>query len=131
MKLLKFLIAITIIVAIVFCIIKIKNIFSSIPDTSDLTEWVNSMIKNIDIKWINSGSIQNGLSGTIDDAKWFAEQYYNDVLKDYVDKTKEGVSWAVENVKTYYNQWIDDLWDTITNEVNTKIVEWLDKIKAK
>lgn len=131
MKFLKLLIAIIIIIALVVCVVKIKNMFSVIPNSKDLWEWVNSLIKNIDIRWINSWDIQNGLSWKMDEAKWFAEQYYNDVLKGYVDKTKEWISGAVENAKWYYNKWVDDLWNTITNEINNKVVEWLDKIKVK
>ncbi len=131
MKFLKFIIAILIIIALVFCIIKIKNSFSNIPNTKDLTQWVNSLIEKIDIEWIKSWNIQNALSWKMDEAKWMAEQYYKDVLKNYVDKAKEWVSWAVENAKWYYNQWIDDLWKTITDGINAKVVEWLDKIKVK
>ena len=131
MKFLKFIIAILIIIALVFCIIKIKNSFSNIPNTKDLTQWVNSLIKKIDIKWIKSWDIHDSLSWKMDEAKWLAEQYYKDVLKNYVDKAKEWVSWAVENAKWYYNQWIDDLWKTITDGINAKVVEWLDKIKVK
>ena len=131
MKILKFLIAVLIIIAMVLCIIKIRNSFYNIPNTKDLKDWVNSVMQNIDIKRINSGVIQNSLSWKMNEAKWFAEQYYNDVLKDYVDKTKEWISGAAENAKWYYNQWVDNLWNTITNEINTKIVEWLDKIKVK
>ncbi len=131
MKFVKFIIAILIIIALVFCVIKIKNGFSNIPNTKDITEWIGSLIKNIDIKWLNSWDVQNSFSWKIDEAKWLAEQYYKDVLKDYVDRAKDGVSWAVESAKWYYNQWIDDLWETITNKINAKVVEWLDKIKVK
>lgn len=129
MKILKILIIIIIIVAIVFWIIQIKNSISNISKNKIINEWINSVINNIDVKWINSGTIQNSLSWKIDEAKWYAEQYYNEVLKDYVDKTKDWISWAIEDAKWYYNQWVDELWNAITNEINSKIVEWLDKIK--
>ena len=131
MKFIKFIVAILIIIALVFCVIKIKNSFSNIPNTKDITEWIGSLIKDINIKWIDSGAIQNSLSWKIDEAKWLAEQYYKDVLKDYVNKAKEWVSWAVESAKWYYNQWVDDLWRTITDEINARVVSWLDKIKVK
>ena len=129
MKFLKFIIIIAIIIALVLWIMKIKGKFSNILNTENLVQEFNSVIQNI--KWIDSWNIQNNLSGKIEEAKWLAEQYYNDVLKEYVDRAKEWVSWAVESAKWYYNQWIDDIWETITNKINTKVSEWLDKIKVK
>lgn len=131
MKFLRFIIAILIIVIIILWIRKIKNSFSNTVNIKNLSDEFGSIMNSIDIKWISSWDIQNSLTWKMDEAKWMAEQYYNDVLKDYVDKAKEWVSWAVENAKWYYNQWIDDLWETITNKINTKVVEGLDKIKAK
>lgn len=127
MKLMKFLIAIIFITAVVRWVLKIKKTLSSIPDTDDITEGFNNIIGNMVDTW----AIQNSLSWKLDEAKWIAGQYYDEVLKDYVDKAKEWISWAVENAKWYYNQWIDDLWNTITNEINSKVSEWLDKIKVK
>lgn len=127
MKFIKFLIAIIIIAAIVRWVFKIKSTLSSIPNTDDIREGFNNFIGNV----IDTGAIQNNLSWKFDEAKWMAEQYYDEVLKGYVDKAKEWVSWAVENAKWYYNQKIDNLWNTITNEINEKVTEWLDKIKVK
>ena len=127
MKFIKYLIAIIIIAAIVRCVFKIKSTFSSIPNYENLKEGFNTLIENV----VDTGAIQTTLSWKIDEAKWMAKEYYDDVLKDYVDKAKEWVSWAVENAKWYYNQKIDNLWNTITNEINEKVTEWLDKIKVK
>lgn len=127
MKFIKYLIAIIIIAAIVRGIFKIKSTFSSIPNSENFKEGFNTLIENV----VDTGAIQTTLSWKIDEAKWMAKEYYDDVLKDYVDKAKEWVSWAVENAKWYYNQKIDNLWNTITNEINEKVTEWLDKIKVK
>ena len=108
MKFIKFLIAIIIVVAIVLGIIKIKDKFSNTLSTENLTEEFNSVVQNI--KWINTWEINKNLSWKLEEAKWLAEQYYNEKLKTYVDKAKEWVSWAVESAKWYYNQWVDDLW---------------------
>ncbi len=129
MKFIKFLIIIIVIISLVFCFFKIKNSFSNIRSTENLANEFNSVVQNI--KWINTWDIQNSLSWKIDEAKWLAEQYYKDVLKDYVDKAKEWVSWAVESAKWYYNKWVDDLWDAITNKINSKVEESLDKLKVK
>lgn len=129
MKFIKFLIAIIIVVAIVLGIIKIKDKFSNTLSTENLTEEFNSVVQNI--KWINTWEINKNLSWKLEEAKWLAEQYYNEKLKTYVDKAKEWVSWAVESAKWYYNQWVDDLWETITNKINSKVTEELDKIKVK
>lgn len=117
--------------AIVFCIFKIKSQFTWLFKSNETIEDINSMVENLGIKWVKTWFIQESFSWTINEVKWYAEGYYQDVMKDYVDKAKEWISWAVENAKWYYNQWIDDLWDTITNEINNKVVEWLDKIKVK
>lgn len=129
MKFLKLLIALLIVAALIIWIIKIKDSFSGILNKETITEWFNTLMQNI--KWIDSWDIKNNLSWKIEEAKWLAEQYYNDVLKEYVDKAKVWVSWAVENAKWYYNQWIDNLWETITNKINSKVEESLDKIKVK
>lgn len=129
MKFLKFFIAIIIVIVLVLWIIKIKDNYSNIISTKNLKEELNDVVQNL--WWINTWDIQKNLSWKLEEAKWYAEQYYNDKLKDYVDKAKEGVSWAVESAKWYYNQWVDDLWETITNKINTKVVEELDKIKVK
>ena len=129
MKFLKILIIIIIIIALVIWIMRIKGKITNIFNTENLAQEFNTLIQNI--KWIDTWDIQNSLSGKIEEAKWLAEQYYNDVLKDYVDKAKDGVSWAVESAKWYYNQWIDDIWETITNKINNKVSEWLEKIKVK
>lgn len=129
MKYIKILFALIIIIVLVLCIIKVKDKFFNVSDVKNITEDLWWVIKNLN--WIDSWTIQANLSWKIEEAKWLAEQYYNDVLKDYVNKAKNEVSWAVESVKWYYNQWVDDLWETITNKINAKVVEWLDKIKVK
>ena len=76
-------------------------------------------------------SIQSDFSWTIEEVKWYAQQYYNDVWSGYVNKAKQDLSWKVADLKWQYNQWVDDIWNTITNKVNTAIVDELNKLKVK
>lgn len=77
-------------------------------------------IKETVIDWVNT------TKETIDDVRWWAqkiENTYNDA-REVVDD----LSWKVENIKTALDdvQW---LWDSISNVINTDLVESIDTKK--
>lgn len=75
--------------------------------------------------------IPESLSWVREDAKWYANQYYDDVLGEYVDIAKQWLSWAKENLKWYYNSWVDELNKMIREKVNETISWELNKFKIK
>ena len=129
MKFIKFLVIILLILAIVAWVFLFKWGYKKIVNIKKANDTVNSIIKTVN--WSNSGSISVDLSGTIDEVKWYAQQYYNDVLSGYVNQAKQDLSWTVTNLKWRYNEWVDSIWDTITNKVSDAIVEELNKLKIK
>ena len=101
-------------------------------DNPDAKDDLKNLIWSWNIPNINANNlIPDSLSWTRNDARWYANKYYEDTLEEYVDIAKEWLSWVKENIKWFYNDSVDELWNTVTNEINTKIVEWLDKIKVK
>ncbi len=75
--------------------------------------------------------IPDNLSWAWNDAKWYANKYYEDTLEGYVDVAKEGLSWAKESVKWYYNSWVDELNKMVSDKVNQAISWELNKFKIK
>ena len=75
--------------------------------------------------------IPDNLSGTWNNAKWYAQKYYEDSLEEYVDVAKEGLSWTVQTLKWYYNDWVDQIHGTITNKVNWVISWEINKLKIQ
>ena len=93
-------------------------------------------LKNIIWSWnipkINPDSlIPDELSWTRNDAKWYANQYYEDALKWYVNTAKQWLSWAVQELKWQYNNKVEELNDAVTDKVNWVISWELNKFKIK
>ena len=93
-------------------------------------------IKNVIWSWkiprINADDIiPDSLSWKRNDAKWYANKYYEDTLEEYVDIAKDWLSWAKESLKWYYNSWVDQLNWIITDSVSWMISWELNKIKVK
>lgn len=84
-------------------------------------------IQKIDTKNI----IPDSLSWKRNDAKWYANKYYDDTLQEYVNAAKSWLSWAKETMKWYYNSWVDQLNTAITDRVNETISWELNKFKIK
>ena len=103
----------------------------------DVDSWNNyQTIKNIIWDWslknINSSDIlPDNLPKTRDEAKGYANSYYDDKLEWYVDTAKDNLSWTTQKLKGYYNSWIDQLNNTITNKLNWTISWELNKLKLK
>ena len=75
--------------------------------------------------------IPDELSWTRNDAKWYANQYYEDTLKWYVNTAKQWLSWAVQELKWQYNNKVEELNGAITDKVNWVISWELNKFKIK
>ena len=93
-------------------------------------------LKNIIWSWnipkINTdGLIPDSLSWVWNDAKWYANQYIEDNLQEYIDVAKEWLSWAKESLKWYYNSWVDEL-NKMVNDKVSGVISWeFNKIKIK
>ena len=91
-------------------------------------------LKNLIWSWnipkINTDEIvPDSLSWARNDAKWYANKYYEETLEEYVDKAKQWLSGAKETIKWYYNSWVDELNQVITDKVNWAISGELNKLK--
>ena len=75
--------------------------------------------------------IPDELSWTRNDARWYANKYYKDNLKWYVDTAKEWLSWTIQELKWQYNNWVDQLHGAISDKVNESISWELNKFKIK
>ena len=75
--------------------------------------------------------IPDSMSWVRKDAKWYANQYYEDNLEEYVDIAKEWLSWAKESLKWYYNEWVDELNRMVNDKVSGAISWELNKFKVK
>ena len=75
--------------------------------------------------------IPDSLSWAWKDAKWYAEKYYSGKVEWYVDKAKQWLSWASETLKGFYNDWVDNLNEMISDKVNWAISWELNKFKIK
>ena len=73
--------------------------------------------------------IPDSLSWTWNNVKWYAEQYYENTVEEYVDQAKQWLSWAVQNLKDYYNNWVDQITSTINDKVTWAISGEMNKIK--
>lgn len=75
--------------------------------------------------------IPESLSWARGSAKWYANQYYEDMLSGYVNIAKEWLSWASETLKWYYNNGVDELNKMVSDKVNSAISWELNKFKIK
>jgi len=75
--------------------------------------------------------IPESLSWTRNDAKWYANKYYENTFEWYVDKAKVLLSWTTQRLKWYYNSWVDELNLVIKDKVDEAISEELNKFKIK
>lgn len=73
--------------------------------------------------------IPDSLSWVRDNAKWYANKYYEDELDGYVDIAKQWLSWAVQDLKWYYNSWVDEINQMVSDKVNSAISWELNKFK--
>ena len=89
-----------------------------------LWSWNISKIKADDF-------VPDNLSWVREDTKWYANKYYEDNLRWYVDTAKAWLSWTVQELKWYYNNWIDQINWEITNKINDTISWEMEKFKIK
>lgn len=75
--------------------------------------------------------IPESLSWTRNDAKWQVNKIYGENLRWYVDIAKDWLSGAVQELKWYYNSWVDELNSIIIDKVSESISEELNKFKIK
>lgn len=101
-------------------------------DNSNAKDDLKNMIWSWNLPKIDTKNVvPDSLSWKRNDAKWYANKYYEDTLEGYVDIAKDWFSWAKENLKWYYNSWVDQLNWIITDSINW-IISWeLNKIKVK
>ena len=102
------------------------NAFSWVWDTIDQIKWSLTWVK------INTEM----LSWTIKDdswvrstVKWYAQEYYDDSLSEYVDKAKQELSWTMNNLKNQYNSWVDSLTNTINDAISGSITQKMNILK--
>ena len=101
-------------------------------DNPNAKKDLKDLIWSWDVPKIDTKNIvPDSLSWKRNDAKWYANKYYDDTLHEYVDIAKEWLSWAKQNLKWYYNSWVDELNEAITNKVNWAISWELNKFKIK
>jgi hypothetical protein len=117
------------VVALTWC--SVNHNFMNIDNPNSKGNLENSIwnwnLPKIDTKNIIPGS----LSWKRNDAKWYANKYYDDTLQEYVNAAKSWLSWAKETMKWYYNSWVDQLNTAITDKVNEAISWELNKFKIK
>lgn len=116
-------------VALMWC--SINHNFMDV-DNSNAKDDLKNVIWSWNIPKINTDDIiPDSLSWKRNDAKWYANKYYEDNLHEYVDIAKDWISWAKENLKWYYNSWVDQLNWVITDSISWMISWELNKIKVK
>jgi hypothetical protein len=93
----------------------------------DLQHYVSDWLPKIN----TDDLVPDSLSWTRNDARWYANKYYEDTLQEYVDVAKQWLSWAIQDVKWYYNSWIDELNKMVSDKVNSTISGELNKFKIK
>ncbi len=129
MKKITLLCMLSILVILAWC--KIGHNFMDV-DNPDAKDDLKYYIWNWDIPQIKTKDIiPDSLSWARNDAKWYANQYYEDNLEEYVDVAKQWLSWAVQDLKWYYNDWVDELNKMVTDKVNGTISWELNKFKIK
>lgn len=101
-------------------------------DNPNAKEDLKYYIWSWNIPKINTdGLIPDSLSWVWNDAKWYANQYIEDNLQEYIDVAKEWLSWAKESLKWYYNSWVDEL-NKMVNDKVSGVISWeFNKIKIK
>ena len=101
-------------------------------DNPNAKDDLKNTIWSWNLQKINTDNIiPDSLSWKRNDAKWYANKYYEDTLEDYVDAAKDWLSWTSQKLKWYYNSWVDQLNWIITESVNGLISGELNKIKVK
>lgn len=101
-------------------------------DNPNAKDDLQNLIGDRNLKKIDTKSIvPDNLSWTLDNAKAYANKYYEESLEWYVDSAKQWLSWTTQKLKWYYNSWVDQLNNSITNKVNWTISWELNKLKLK
>lgn len=101
-------------------------------DNPNAKEDLKNLIHSWNLPNINTDDIiPDSLSWTWIDVKWYANQYYEDSLEEYVYLAKQWLSWTVQDLKWYYNSWVDELSQMISDKVNWVISWELNKFKIK
>ena len=101
-------------------------------DNPNAKEDLKHYVPDIKFPEINTDDIiPDSLSWVRNDAKWYADQYYQDNIHGYVDVAKEWLSWAVQDLKWYYNNWVDELNQMVSDKVNWAVSGELNKFKIK
>lgn len=101
-------------------------------DNTNAREDLQNFIWSWNIPKINTKDIiPDNLSWTLDNAKWYANKYYEENLQEYVNVAKEWLSWTTQKLKWYYNEWVDQLNWVISEKVNQAISWELNKLKLK
>ena len=96
-------------------------------DEPKIAEKFSSILSNIN--WIWKDIISQNLSWKLETIKDYAQEYYTDVMQEYLDKAKSDLSWSINDLKIKYNEWIDDLSNTINDKITTNITDELNKLK--
>ena len=101
-------------------------------DNPNAKEDLKYYIWSWDFPKINTDDlIPENVSWVREDAKLYANKYYEDNLQWYIDIAKEWLSWTVQELKWYYNSWVDQLNWTISDKVS-EVISWeLNKFKIK
>ena len=101
-------------------------------DNPNAKEDLINFIWTWNIPKINTENIiPEKLSWTLDTARWYANQYYEDTLQEYVNIARQWLSWAAQDLKWYYNSWVDEL-NRMVNDKVTWVISWeLNKFKIK
>lgn len=101
-------------------------------DNTNAREDLQNIIWSWNIPKINTKDIiPDNLSWTLNNAKWYANKYYEDTIEWYVDIAKKWLSWTTQKLKWYYNEWVDQLNWVISEKVNQAISWELNKLKLK
>lgn len=103
------------------------------PWTSTSVDTFNEITKTFswDFTWLNFDVNASNLSWTWNAVKGYAQEYYNDTLSEYVDKAKEWFSWAIQNLKSQYNESVDSLTHIINDKISDSVTEKMDTLKIK
>jgi len=101
----------------------------SLPELSwDYADIVPSNLSNI-VSGDLSDLVPENLSWTVNIVKWYAKSYYNDELSWYVWLAKEWLSWVVQNIKNQYNEWIEKLSDSVSDNISKAVSDKLNTLK--
>ena len=103
------------------------NMFSWVWDT------FNQMMGNLSGATLNTNKwswiVDDDLSWVRATVKWYAHDYYEDTMAEYVDKAKEWLSWTMQNFKNHYNNWVDNLTHSINDAISGSVTEKMNTLK--